>query len=124
MNATNSNHAIFGRKVALLIGNLNYCENDGQLYHTIDEINDVLRTINFHVEKHHDLCNSETINIFPEFSKTILDGDLVLFYFSGHGCEMDRKNYLLPIDDEFIEKKEEIENCVVHSEQILHRWLQ
>ncbi|UJR19927.1 hypothetical protein I4U23_023059 [Adineta vaga] len=127
MDTTSSNLSTFKRKVALLIGNQNYCQDEDQLYHTINDVNDigfVLRTMQFQVDKHHDLCNSEMINAFSDFSKTILDGDLILFYFSGHGCEMNGKNYLLPIDDEFIENDQGIENCVIHSEQILHQWSQ
>ena len=42
----------------------------------------------------------------------------------GHGCEMNGKNYLLPIDDELIEKEQGIENSVIHTEQILCQWSQ
>ncbi|CAF1373281.1 unnamed protein product [Adineta ricciae] len=127
MDTTSFNHAIFKRKVGLLIGNQNYRAHEDQLFHTINDVNDIshtLRTMNFHVRKHYDLCNSEMKNVFSEFSKTIRNGDLIIFYFSGHGCEMNGKNYLLPIDDELIAKEQGIEDSVIHTEQILCEWSQ
>ncbi len=35
---------------------------------------------------------------FGEFTRTVEAGDLVLFYFSGHGIGLDGANYLLPSD--------------------------
>ncbi|CAF1105746.1 unnamed protein product [Adineta steineri] len=96
----------FQRKVALLIGNQNYCRSEDQLRHTINDVDDIsiaLRNMKFHVKTEHDLYNSEMICAFSDFSNIIIDGDLILFYFSGHGCEINGRNYLLPIDDELIE---------------------
>jgi hypothetical protein len=37
----------------------------------------------------------ESIN---SFIRSVRDGDIVLIFFSGHGCEYEGVNYLLPID--------------------------
>ncbi|CAF1090243.1 unnamed protein product [Adineta steineri] len=115
----------FQRKVALLIGNQNYCRSEDQLRHTINDVDDIsiaLRNMKFHVKIEHDLYNSEMICAFSDFSNIIIDGDLILFYFSGHGCEINGKNYLSPIDDELIENDKGIENCAINIECILHQW--
>ncbi|CAF3743632.1 unnamed protein product [Rotaria sordida] len=123
MATSTSTVSRFSRKVALLIGNQNYCHIEDRLHHTINDVNDisaVLRNMNFHVEKKHNLNNSEMICAFSNFSGKIIDGDLIVFYFSGHGCEINGRNYLLPIDDDLIETEEDLENYAINIEHILH----
>ncbi|CAF0852661.1 unnamed protein product [Adineta steineri] len=83
----------FQRKVALLIGNQNYYRSEDQLRHTINDVDD--------------------ISIALRNMK---------FHFSGHGCEINGRNYLLPIDDELVENDKGIENCAINIECILHQW--
>jgi uncharacterized caspase-like protein len=44
-----------------------------------------------------------------EFGNTIVKGDVALFYFAGHGAQVNGENYLIPVGA-VITKEEEIEN--------------
>jgi uncharacterized caspase-like protein len=55
------------------------------------------------------------------FKKTIIDGDLVLFYFSGHGYQVKDKNYLMPVDDDKIETEEDVEDYAICVETTIDR---
>jgi uncharacterized caspase-like protein len=123
MTASTSTVSRFSRKVALLIGNQNYCQIEDRLRHTINDVDDisaVLRNMNFRVSTKRDLNNSEMICAFSDFSGKIIDGDLILFYFSGHGCEINGRNYLLPIDDDLIQTEKDLENYAINIKHILH----
>ena len=115
------------RKMALLIGNQNYTRSENRLRHPrndADGLTSMLRNINFHVKKEHDLTNSQMISAISNFSKTIIDGDLVLFYFSGHGYQINGRNYLLHVDDDLIETNEDIENNAIGVEYCLQQLTQ
>jgi uncharacterized caspase-like protein len=42
-----------------------------------------------------------------EFGNIIVKGDIALFYFAGHGAQVNGENYLMPVDA-IITKEEEI----------------
>ena len=115
------------RKIALLIGNQNYRRPENRLRHSINDVDDlsaVLRTIKFHVRTEHDLTNSQMVSAIPNFTKTIVDGDLVLFYFSGHGYQINGRNYLMHVDDDLIETDQDVENYATSVERSLHQLTQ
>lgn len=115
----------FSRKHALLIGNQNYYQTNDRLRHTInnvDDISTVLRTMKFDVTTKHDLNSTAIIWAISEFSGEIMDGNLILFYFSGHGCEMNGRNYLLPIDDDLIKTEEDLEMYAINVRNLLNRF--
>jgi uncharacterized caspase-like protein len=64
------------------------------------------------------------ISAISNFSKTIVDNDLVLFYFSGHGYQINGRNYLLHVDDDLIETNEDVENYAISVEYCLHQLTQ
>ena len=51
-----------------------------------------------------------------DFANTIIDGDLVLFYYARHIRQVAGENYLIPTDDDRIVK--DIGICATH---VLHR---
>lgn len=88
-----------GRRVALVVGNSDYPRNrlanptnDAQL------IADTLSKIGFKVLTRHDLSRQQMIVAFDQFVGEIKPGDIVLFYYAGHGLQVGGKNYLLPVD--------------------------
>lgn len=112
------------RKLALIIGNNNYIRPESKLRHCINDANDlteVLSNIRFHVTTKLDLTNSQMVAAVNSFSKTINDGDLVLFYFSGHGYQIKGTNYLMPTDDGQIETEDDVEDFAVPVERTIKR---
>lgn len=89
-----------GRRVALVIGNNAYAQgalanarNDAQ------EIGDSLRGLGFQVDLQLDASRAamlRAIDAFRERRKAA--GGLGLFFFAGHGVQINDKNYLIPID--------------------------
>jgi uncharacterized caspase-like protein len=90
------------QKRALLIGNdtysqgnrLHYCVNDAT------DLADKLRCVNFQVTIGTNLICEQMDLMIEEFSNTICSGDLVLFFFSGHGRQLNDQNFLIPVDDD------------------------
>jgi uncharacterized caspase-like protein len=89
-----------GRRLALVIGNGNYASSP--LANPVNDATDVaetLRALKFDVVQ---LATNTTkvelqraINVFVAL---VENGDVVLFYYSGHGVQIGGENYLLPID--------------------------
>jgi uncharacterized caspase-like protein len=58
------------------------------------------------------------------FANTIKPRDLVLFFFSGHGCRVNNQNYLIPIEDSRIETDEDVEQLGTSVKRILDRLIE
>ncbi|MFM7513307.1 MAG: caspase domain-containing protein, partial [Cyanobium sp.] len=86
------------RRLALVIGNKDY--KNGVLSNSLNDAEDVsrvLRAIGFEVTLVKN-ANIEAMEAAAEnFSRDIRRGDVVLFYFSGHGLEAGGQSYLIPL---------------------------
>ena len=94
-----------GTKVALVIGNSKYA-SVGELpnpANDADSIADALTRIGFKVTVKKDVARQEFGTALKEFSHELSKADTALFYFSGHGVQVNGKNYLMPIDSKDIE---------------------
>ena len=87
------------RRHALVIGNGDY--TDDRLANAVNDAEDVARTlqeIGFSVTLVRN-ANRRTIDEAVEsFSSRLGPGEIGLFYFSGHGVQVDGENYLVPIN--------------------------
>jgi uncharacterized caspase-like protein len=98
------------KKLALLIGNNNYTKGE-VLECCINDANDLsekLRTIGFITTVVPDATFDKMEDKIDEFVNTIADGDFVLFFFAGHGTQLDGENYLIPIDDDKIQNSQHV----------------
>lgn len=90
-----------GRRMALVLGNKAYLHTS-TLKNSVNDANDVteaLRKLGFDVGKTLiDADYRQTMAAINEFVAKLLPGDVVVFYYSGHGIGYAGKNYLLPID--------------------------
>ncbi|CAF3754105.1 unnamed protein product [Rotaria sp. Silwood1] len=97
-----------GRKLALVIGIWDYQnENVRKLTNPGNDATDitcVLERIGFSVTTKLNLTYWEMAKICDDFRKIIQRGDMVLFYYAGHGKQWKEQNYLLPIDYDDAEK--------------------
>lgn len=88
------------RRVALVIGNAQYAqaplanpENDARL------IASTLKALGFEVDARYNLKGPEFRRALRDFGRTMEDDDSAsVFFYAGHGMQIDRRNYLLPVD--------------------------
>ena len=87
------------KRVALVIGNANYAlapldtpKNDA------DDITAALQRLHFDVAERKDLTVRGFDQAIDTFEAKAKDADVALFFFSGHGVQIDRRGYLAPID--------------------------
>ena len=89
------------RKVALVIGNSEYnhaakLPNTG---HDATAMAFLLKDAGFEVvEVHNDIGASEFRRVTRLFGETARTAEIALFYYAGHGMEVDGANYLVPTD--------------------------
>jgi WD40 repeat protein len=97
---TLSQHVGGGKRVALVIGNSGY-QSIGKLNNTINDATAIAQTLtdlNFEVIKIIDGEYEDMKNAVYAFGDRIQDVDVSLFYYAGHGLEVDGSNYLVPVD--------------------------
>ena len=88
-----------GRRLALVIGNESYPESP-----LLNPVNDAravsaaLTDVGFSVTRVEDATRQEMALEIATFAGRVDDDDVALFYYAGHGIEVDRENYLIPTD--------------------------
>lgn len=101
------------RKLALVICNGNYERKQNQLPDARKigkSMAQNLKKINFKVQEAYDLEKTAFTDTIADFTEQIRNGDLVLFYYYGHGNQSDGTNYLIPIGDKRIGKDIDFED--------------
>ncbi|ESY14098.1 MULTISPECIES: caspase domain-containing protein [unclassified Mesorhizobium] len=88
------------RRVALVIGNGTYAEA-GTLTNPVNDALDIagkLRSIGFEVIEGNDLGKRELERKIGEFSDALEGAGVGLFYYAGHGLQVEGRNYIVPVD--------------------------
>ena len=88
-------------RIALVIGNSSYYENHAQLKNPKNDANAMemaLQNVGFDVEKIIDGSKEQIENAIRRYTKKLKDCDLNVFYYAGHGFQIDGQNYIVPID--------------------------
>jgi len=86
------------RRVALVIGNANYA--DAPLRnptHDAEDMARVLASLHFTVITRTNINQREMEDAVQEFFRAMEHHDVALFYFSGHGTQVQGENYLIPV---------------------------
>lgn len=92
--------AVSGKRMALVIGNSNY-SSANKLINTLNDAQGmtlVLKELGFEVVSIYDGDYEKIKNAIYAFGDQIRDSDVSLFYYAGHGVEVDGVNYLIPVD--------------------------
>jgi hypothetical protein len=90
----------FRKRVALVIGNGNY-RSAPQLNNPPNDASDIaqaLRKLGFDVVEGRDLDHAGMDNAIRQFGHKLPGADLALFFYAGHGLQVNGKNYLVPVD--------------------------
>ncbi|NCR24921.1 MAG: peptidase C14 [Microcystis aeruginosa BS13-10] len=94
-------------KVALVIGNANY--EEGALSNPVNDATDMakaLRELGFEVTllQNQDLRSME--NAIDDFSRQLRKGGVGVFYYAGHGVQVEGENYLIPLKAQLLNEKD------------------
>jgi len=91
-------HAAPEKRIALVIGNSNYSSsplknpsNDAK------DMADALRNLGFHVILKANASKREMGKAIEDFGKQLKERDIGLFYYAGHGVQINGVNYLIPV---------------------------
>ena len=85
------------KQIALLIGNEHYNNQSMDLKSPIKDVNslgEALEELGFIVRMKNDLTRYEMAMYLPAFAKELTDYEVGLFFFAGHGFQVDGKNYI------------------------------
>lgn len=92
--------------IALIIGNSDY-QNGTKLQNAVNDANDVataLENLGFTVIKHLDCEIQDLDRAVSSFQDGLNSNDVGLFYFAGHGIQIEGQNYITAIDSGFIDE--------------------
>jgi len=109
----------YAGRQALVIGNSEY--EDSPLQNTVNDAEAMavaLQNVGFTVLKKTDVTQQEMENAIREFGQNLQSGDIALFYFSGHGAQVEGVNYLIPIGAR-IESERDIKYKAVEAGMVL-----
>lgn len=95
--------AVAAKRVALVVGNSSY-EHAAALNNPVNDAEAVAQTLerlDFEVVKGIDLSHRDFAKTISKFAQKLSKGvDVALFFYGGHGLQLNGQNYLVPVDAE------------------------
>jgi|GEM_PF-964418 len=113
-------------RVALVIGNADY-ESSRDLRNPVNDAEDMaarLAEIGFRVHgggAHVNLTREAMVDVARDFTNSLQEGDIALYYYAGHGAEYEGENYLIPTDDGSIAFADDLPDYAYSASSILQR---
>ena len=109
------------KRIALIVGNSDYdlvssLDNPGN---DASDISVALESLGFEVFLGLDLGRAEMDRIVAKFTEATATADVSMFYYAGHGFQVNGQNYLVPTDARIQEPSDVVE-ATVPLEQILN----
>ena len=104
---------------ALLIGNTNYLQSP--LRNPVNDARDMADALvkcGFSVAAKFDATRQEMRNAIREFGDRIMRGGVGLFFYAGHGLQVDGENYLVPLGAD-VKKKADVQDQCLAANYIL-----
>ena len=89
------------RRVALVIGNAAYDAPSARLINPVNDaqaMSAMLQDLDFEVTEVTDANREQMDDAAAMFIGEVRPGDVALFYYAGHGMEIDGMNYLAPVE--------------------------
>ena len=90
-----------GRRLALVVGNAEYAEEAAKLTNPVRDARAMaamLADLGFAVTRRENANIEEMDEAVDAFIRRVRSGDTAVFYYAGHGIELDGENYLLPVN--------------------------
>lgn len=88
------------KRLALVIGNAAY-QSGGNLPNPVNDarrIDDTLQRLGFEVMRYENVSQQDMKRAIDAFGRALIGYEVGLFYYSGHGVQVDGQNYLMPVD--------------------------
>ena len=96
-----------GKRIALVMGNASYSTRPlKNSRNDADDISRALKMANFDVIDLRDATLSQMRSAVRQFGDKLLNNDVGLVYYSGHGVEVRGKNYFLPVNADILRDDE------------------
>lgn len=108
------------KRLALLIGNANY-EGGGALRNPVNDVRameKVLKKVGFDVMKYEDLDQRGMKKAIDNYGKQLQNYDVGMFFYAGHGLQVNGINYLVPISGN-IENEQDAEYECIETGRVL-----
>jgi hypothetical protein len=102
------------KRLALLIGNSDYA-NGGTLANPINDVRSMktaLEELGFTVLKYENCTQKDMRKAMDEFGQQLPGYDVGMFFYAGHGVQVDGNNYLVPTDAALKTKNDVEYDCV------------
>ena len=93
-------HAANERRVALVIGNNDY-QHIAKLEKAVNDAHSVaaeLRKVGFDVQAYTNIGQKKMNQAINEFVQKVSGGGVGVFFFAGHGVQINNQNFLIPVD--------------------------
>ena len=102
------------QRLALLIGNSHY-KHGGSLPNPLNDVRAIktaLEGLGFTVMKYEDCSQKNMKRAMDKFGRNLKGKDVGLFFYAGHGVQVDGHNYLLPVDAKLDSENDAEYDCV------------
>lgn len=89
------------KTLAITIGINNYCEETAKLTNAVNDakaMTDVFARLGYDTIHKEDSNINDCVELLTDFEKRIPDYDATIFYFAGHGFQLDGENFLASIE--------------------------
>jgi hypothetical protein len=96
------------KRLALVVGNAEYLEGS-KLKNPVNDANlmsNTLKSLGFQVMQVTNANKTQLERAIRDFSIALPDFNVALFYYAGHGIQVDGENYLIPTDAKLQDKKD------------------
>jgi len=100
-------------RIALVIGNSNYAESP--LKNPVNDARDIskqLKKLKFKVIEIYDADRRSFRKAIRKFGKKLNENSVGLFYYAGHGMQIEGENYLIPVKADIDSEEEVIDEAV------------
>src|SRR5262245_42944267 len=91
---------VFGRRIALVIGNSAYLHTtpvENPRNDAVD-LTATLKELSFQVFEGRDLAKAAMDSLIRNFAESLAGAQMGLFFYAGHGLQVGGQNYLVPVD--------------------------
>src|SRR5690606_18190708 len=113
-NHTHEGSRGYNKRVALVIGNADYTATS-KLRNTLNDaraMSETLKNLGFDVTMVENGTYETIKNAVYAFGDRIQDVDVSLFFYAGHGLEVDGTNYLVPVDADIQSHLDVKQKCI------------
>ena len=108
-------------RVALVVGNANYNETAARLRSPVNDATAMaaaLRRLGFRVIEGNDLDDDGFYNKIGAFEDAMGSAKVALFFYAGHGLQVEGRNYLAPVDLK-LERKQDLRLHAIDLDSVL-----